>query len=189
MPLACSQWLSSKKILHMSLFVCFQILSDFNADESCWSDSPGKLRASRLHTSRGCASCPVLLKTRSSAASCSTRPMNNHPSAPAAWDEAGVRVPDFQAKETHWAQRQGSKALARLGNRKLFKADFQSILLGVTRFCYVLAPAGEGKTGNNLPTKNTCMGSFINNNRTALARVGKSLGIPREQLEISSSQS
>lgn len=131
MPLACSPWLSSKKILHMSLFVCFQILSDFNADESCWSDSPGKLLVSHLRTSRGCASCPVLLKTRSSAASCSIHPMNNHSSAPAAWDKAGVGECQISKQRKHTELRdKAAKRSQGLGTERHLKLIFRVFCLG-----------------------------------------------------------
>ena len=158
MHLICSPWLSSRKILHISLFVCFWIISDFNASESCWSDSPGKLEASHLHASRGCASCPASAEDRSSAASCTIYAMNNRPSAQAARDEAGVRVPNFQAKEIHWALRQCSRALAGQGNGKTFKTGCQSIFLQATEVYCDLAPAREGKIVNNLLlTKNICV--------------------------------
>lgn len=59
------------------LVYLFLILSDFNAGESCWSDSPGKLQGSHLRTSRGCASCPAAAEDPDLSALLEHLPMNN----------------------------------------------------------------------------------------------------------------
>lgn len=69
----------------------------FNASESCWSDSPGKLQA----LAGAVPAALILLKTRSSAASSTIHHRKNHAPEQAAQDEADVKASDFQAKEIY----------------------------------------------------------------------------------------
>lgn len=105
MHLICSPWPSSRKILHISLFVCFQILSDFNASECCCSDSPGKLQASSLCMSSGCANYPASAEDWEP--SCLPQRLSHEQISQ---EEAGVSA-STQAEEALWAHWLRHKAL------------------------------------------------------------------------------
>lgn len=115
----------------------------------------------------------LLLKTGRSPASCSIYPTNICPSGQAAWDDAVSEGQIFRQRKYTELRESAAKYSQGWGVEKFLKLIFRVFCLkseGSTASLHLLEKGKSGITFYPQKKKNMCMGSFINNNRTAYTK-------------------